>query len=303
MGAAEVRRFLHCNYNCRNLEQLDQFYRSLFSLKNVMHSTTDATEGYPFGMHRPTVSTDTIFLYDHRGPRVCTSLELVKYVDPPPLGYPYREPYFHGIQSCAYVATDIEAIATEAVRLGGSVTARTDGALRLRDPEGVHVEVLQGERPKPEAHHLRIVCSDLGRTRAWYERIGFTVNPEAVTIPGEALWSADDRQITGEVALSATDERTFSLIFNTWSGGHPGWPTYAGFNHVGLYRMAIAVDDVHAAYEDLQTDGVAGPPPYTFPLPGTKITDGLTILFIRDPDGIMVELVERPRSIFQPRPG
>jgi catechol 2,3-dioxygenase-like lactoylglutathione lyase family enzyme len=41
--------------------------------------------------------------------------------------------------------------------------------------------------------------------------------------------------------------------------------------------------------------GVPRVPPYTFQLPGTKLTDGLTILFIRDPDGILVELVERPR--------
>jgi len=43
---------------------------------------------------------------------------------------------------------------------------------------------------------------------------------------------------------------------------------------------------------------VAVQPPYTFAMPGTKITEGLTILFIRDPDGILVELVERSRSHF-----
>jgi hypothetical protein len=44
--------------------------------------------------------------------------------------------------------------------------------------------------------------------------------------------------------------------------------------------------------------GVPRVPPYTFQLPGTKLTDGLTILFIRDPDGILVELVDRPRKLF-----
>lgn len=47
------------------------------------------------------------------------------------------------------------------------------------------------------------------------------------------------------------------------------------------------------------TDGMATYPPYTFPLPGTPIEDGLTILFLRDPDDIVVELVQRPRSFFR----
>jgi len=36
-------------------------------------------------------------------------------------------------------------------------------------------------------------------------------------------------------------------------------------------------------------------------LPAARHTDhrGLTILFIRDPDGILVELVQRPRSFFR----
>jgi catechol 2,3-dioxygenase-like lactoylglutathione lyase family enzyme len=69
--------------------------------------------------------------------------------------------------------------------------------------------------------------------------------------------------------------------------------------HQGLYRMAIAVDDVHAAYASLREAGIAKQPPYTFHLPGTPLTDGLTIIFLRDPDGILVELVERPRQFFR----
>jgi catechol 2,3-dioxygenase-like lactoylglutathione lyase family enzyme len=59
--------------------------------------------------------------------------------------------------------------------------------------------------------------------------------------------------------------------------------------------MAMAVDDIEATYRALMSAGVPRQPPYTFQLPGTKLTDGLTIMFIRDPDGILVELVDRPR--------
>ena len=65
--------------------------------------------------------------------------------------------------------------------------------------------------------------------------------------------------------------------------------------HQGLYRMAMAVDDIDVTYRALISVGVPRQPPYTFELPGTKLTDGLTIMFIRDPDSILVELVDRPR--------
>jgi hypothetical protein len=44
---------------------------------------------------------------------------------------------------------------------------------------------------------------------------------------------------------------------------------------------------------------VAIQPPARFQLAGTPITEGLAILFIRDPDKVLVELVERPRSFFK----
>jgi hypothetical protein len=61
----------------------------------------------------------------------------------------------------------------------------------------------------------------------------------------------------------------------------------------------MAVDDVHEAYAALRAEKLATQPPYTFQLPGTKITEGLTILFIREPNGILVELVNRPRGFFR----
>jgi hypothetical protein len=63
--------------------------------------------------------------------------------------------------------------------------------------------------------------------------------------------------------------------------------------------MAMAVDDATSAWEALREEGLAIQPPYAFQLPGTKLAGGLTILLVRDPDAILVELVERPRSHFR----
>ena len=59
----------------------------------------------------------------------------------------------------------------------------------------------------------------------------------------------------------------------------------------GLFRMALAVDDVRAAYEGCADAVQIGEPEYV-PLPGTPL-GGLWVSFLRDLDGVTVELVER----------
>lgn len=132
-------------------------------------------------------------------------------------------------------------------------------------------------------------------------QLGFTMTDAAFRAPDGGLWAGDDaHEVSAEVAMVAPDEQSFALIFETWDGPRPLGPTYGAPFHQGLHRMAMAVDDVHDAWQALVRVGLAVQPPYTFPLPDTKITEGLTILFIRDPNGILVELVERPRSFFVP---
>jgi catechol 2,3-dioxygenase-like lactoylglutathione lyase family enzyme len=197
--------------------------------------------------------------------------------------------------------SDIDAVAARSAK-GGQVLHRADKGLLLRDPEGVAVEVVGVGTEPPEAHHLRIVCADVDRSVAWYEQLGLQAAPEATVAAGAELWEGaldGEHALSREVAMAAGDDPTFSLIFTQWTGPPPAGPTYAMPFHQGLYRMAIAVDDVQAAYAFLREAGIARHPPYTFALPGTPITEGLTILFIRDPDGILVELVERPPSFFR----
>lgn len=289
----EVRRFLHCNYNCRDVDALERFYTEAFGLRAVMRSAGEGGDGTPFGIYGDTASAAS-FLYDHRGGRHCTSLELVQWNKPPTTGDVYPEPWYRGIQSAGYSAADLDAVERSAVAGGGQVVRRGDGWLLLRDPEGVAVEVHAGDGPS-EALYLRIVVSDLERSTAWWAQLGFTEAPLAV-VPGGEIWPADgEHSIVAERGLVATDDPTFGVLLTSWSGPPPTGPTYAMPYHQGLYRMAIAVDDVQAAYAALHGAGVPRQTPYTFQLPGTKLTDGLTILFIREPDNILVELVDRPR--------
>lgn len=130
----------------------------------------------------------------------------------------------------------------------------------------------------------------------WWAGIGFRTTT-LETPPADAIWpSVGVRSIDAEQAMVPTDDPTFGIVLTTWTGPTPEGPTYAMPYHQGLYRMAMAVDDVHVAFDSLLEMGVARQSVYTFQLPGTKLTNGLTMMFIRDPDGILVELVDRPRQ-------
>jgi catechol 2,3-dioxygenase-like lactoylglutathione lyase family enzyme len=299
MPAADCHHFLHTNYNCTDLDRLERWYTQLFELKPVMRSSSQGSPGEAFGMYQET-SSDTLFVYDHRGGRRATSLEMVRWTDPATSGKPYPLPWNYGIQSVAFAVPELDRVAGGATMEGGQVVRKADKGLLLRDPAGVAVEVVDARVEHPEAHHLRIVCADVDRSVAWYEQLGLQPSPDATVVAGAELWEGDaEHAIDREVAMAASLDPTFSLIFTGWSGSPPSGPTYAMPFHQGLYRMAIAVDDVHATYASLREAGIAKQPPYTFHLPGTPLTDGLTIIFLRDPDGILVELVERPRGFFK----
>lgn len=300
-GAAlvEARRFLHTNYNCRDVDALERWYGDVFGLRTVMRSLASDTDGIAHGL-RQEILADTAFMYDDRGARRATSLELVGWTAPAVTGEPYRDPWDHGIQAVAYTVPDLDAVIATAERGGGRLIRRTARAALLRDPEGVAVEVVGEDGDAARAHHMRIVVKDLARTTDWYSTLGFTSSEAMLLVPAGELWDGDaEHAVTAEAAMVATDDPTYANIFTTWSGPPPSGPPYGSPAHNGLYRMALAVDDVPSAFDVLRGAGLATYPPYTFPLPGTPIGEGLTILFLRDPDGIVVELVQRPRAFFR----
>jgi catechol 2,3-dioxygenase-like lactoylglutathione lyase family enzyme len=293
----EVRRLLHTNYNCRNVALLERWYGELFAMKPVMKSVADDTHGIAFGL-RTVTAHETSFLYDHRGGRKSCSLELVKWVSPPTLGRPYEHPWDHGIQAVAFTVPDVDAIERKLAVIGGTLVRRSSDWLLLHDPEDLPVEVYRGSGELPERAHLRAVVHDLERTVAWWERLGFRPVPHAAVAAAE-LWPAErEHAVAKEVTLVGTDDPTFGIRFTTWSGPPPEGPTYGFPGHQGLFRIAMAVDDVTASAKRFRDEGIAAHAPYHFALPGTKITEGLRILFFHDPDGIVGELVERPRSFF-----
>jgi catechol 2,3-dioxygenase-like lactoylglutathione lyase family enzyme len=153
----------------------------------------------------------------------------------------------------------------------------------------VLIELTERPAAAPAFSHLRINVTDLDASVAWYERLGF--KPEAT----ERSAGADDATVSYASMVTEGDS-SFSLELTQWEDpkgtGLAASPAY----HRGLYRIALGIDDLNAAYVQLAT--VAGEPlnpPEFVELPGTRL-GGVTVLFMRDPDGVVVELVGRPRT-------
>ena len=69
--------------------------------------------------------------------------------------------------------------------------------------------------------------------------------------------------------------------------------------HAGLYRAALGVDDTRASFAAMTAAGaVFDRAPLEVELAGTPVPD-MWITFIKDPDGIAYEFVQRPRSAFR----
>jgi catechol 2,3-dioxygenase-like lactoylglutathione lyase family enzyme len=253
------------------------------------------------------VQTDTCFVYDERGPRVSPAIEIQEWLDPPTTGAPYPTPTNVGFQALGIAVTDVDAAIAGASELGARVAGRTEdgpvvpGAALLRDTTGITIDVVDGpsDGSRSRLAHLRATCSDLDRSVEWYRALGFDAveTVRTASVPGGPFGLGED--MVASVARLRLPDEPFELVLVEWHTPRAGGAPYDRGNHAGLYRFAIAVDDTRAAHAALAQAGLtASPPPRVVALPGTNVPD-MWIAFLTDPDGLTIELVERPRSAFR----
>jgi len=292
--AQHAHSVMHCNLNTVDGARAAGFAMAVFGLDPRMRSVSTDDDSTSMGMGRSTASVTT-FLYDRRGPRAVPAVEFVEW------RRPVTEPADEGMRPSAFVALGyrvpslsrlekrLTALGYEATPVAGGLRVRGGiwPGLTVSDPDGVTIEV--AEIPPAAADpaggltsHERMRCTDLARSIAWYGSIGWTVRARGT----------DDG--TPWVSLVLPEDPTFSLELQERAGTADGAPRRA--NTQGLYRIALAVEDVREAHAALvRESGEQVPEPNFIPMPDTP-TGGFTVLFLADPDGAVVELVERPRS-------
>ncbi|MFC6754589.1 VOC family protein [Halorubrum tibetense] len=135
----------------------------------------------------------------------------------------------------------------------------------------------------PTAHHVGVTVSDLDRAVDFYTNaFGFEVVTE-FSVGGEAFAAAVDVDgATAEFAHLDAGDTVLELVEYDPAGPSTAAPE---LNGTGTVHVGLAVDDVEACYTDLDDAVETLSPPRT--------TDtGTTVLFCRDPDGNLIELLD-----------
>jgi catechol 2,3-dioxygenase-like lactoylglutathione lyase family enzyme len=299
-----ARRFLHICYCCDDGDAVTRFFVDGLGLRATMRTPVGRSDGALLGLDREIESAAT-FLYDARGPRVSPAVEVQHWVEPGLVGEPPTDPTAAGIQALGFAVAGVGAVAHRLTALGCEVIGRGASPFgvdwtTVRDPNGVTLDLVEdGDVAAGETRlrHLRITCTDLAASLAWYEGMGFEVIGKG-SIDDASFLGLTEPAAADAVRLRLPDE-PFEVILVRWTspashGRHTRDP-----NHAGLFRTAVGVDDTRAAHEEMSAAGWAfDRAPMTVELTGTPVPD-MWICFLSDPDGVPFELVERPRSAFK----
>jgi catechol 2,3-dioxygenase-like lactoylglutathione lyase family enzyme len=264
MSAVRVHSLLHCNLNTADLASAAAFYSDLLGLRVGMKTDRRPTDGRGLG-YDGLATSEVWFLYDGRGPRIAPGLELMEWETPRLVGSQPSERSHLGLAAIGF-------------------RVPSDGSYHepaVLDLDHVPVELVEADVEAPLFSHVRLNCSDLDRSAEWYSRLGFTADHRV------------DTDALSNVSLYGGSEAPFSIELTQWRDPAPVGSAPPVANHGGLYRIALGVTDVRAAYEELSVGWSDLPEPLWVELPGTKLR-GVTVLFMRDPDNVVIELVERP---------
>ncbi|TPG36596.1 VOC family protein [Mycolicibacterium hodleri] len=309
-----ARRFLHVNLNCESLDATEHVYAGHLGLAARMRTDRKvATDGTILGIEGGETFCETSFLYDSRGGRGGCALEAIEFDSPGLIRDPSSDPTRPGIRSVLLTVADLDSAVARLRDGGNAVSESVDGLISgtrsvlAIDPDGVVIEIAEAPSEKPGALFagIRIAAIDAVKTGDFLIAIGFTEveAPNPAKVAGEQLapgGSSDPVECVVARYSLAEDGHQFSLSVVQHPDTSREEPVPWGGNRQGLYRCALRVENTEKAMS-LVPDAVEvmGEPVWC-PLPGTKI-EGLYISFLRSPDGVVFEFVERPLSFFTRR--
>ena len=139
--------------------------------------------------------------------------------------------------------------------------------------------------------HIGIPVTDLDRSIAFYSALT-GVEPTFVNpMYGEGL-SRGAELSDARVRFAMIEIGNLALELLQYESPDPGGPFDQPNNRTGSVHIAFEVDDIDAAYERCKAAGIhVNAPPHEFTEEdGAPDVIGVRFLYIRDPDGIQLEL-------------
>jgi catechol 2,3-dioxygenase-like lactoylglutathione lyase family enzyme len=303
-----ARRFLHVNLNCESLDGTERVYGDVLGLKARMRTDPAVpTDGSILGLDGKTYCA-TAFLYDGRGGRGGCALEAIEYRSPALVRDSSRDPLRPGIRSVQLAVADVDAAAVALRAAGLTVGDPVNGLISngrsvlALDADGVVIELTEASEAGGALFDgIRIATIDALATGKFLTAIGFEEvdAPKVLALADTQLapgGSGESDCLVARYAL-AEDGHQFTLVVVQHPDIHNADPVPWGGNRQGLYRCALRVENVSDALAKVPDWVERKGDPVWCPLPGTKI-EGLHIAFLRSPDGVVFEFVERPLSYF-----
>jgi len=137
--------------------------------------------------------------------------------------------------------------------------------------------------------HANINCSDLARSRDFYEMLGFTAVMEGdseVTAEFAAALNMPP-YVLSFVQMLAKDGSLIDLI--EWKDPYDDTTPYSSVNHLGIARLTLKTTDLDADTSTLGTQGVAF---FSEPVTVGRPSGNQRFVCFTDHDGTIIELVE-----------
>lgn len=293
-------RLFHVNVNCSELDRSHRFYVDGLGLKpGVRTAADDAQPGAAFGLER--ARWDAWILVGPKG-FDGAAVDLLEWREPLPTGAPPAHLEESGFQRLGLMVPDLDSAISAVIELGGAVWSEPfghaiDGGGEIRlvlanDPDGTALELIEGRGPR--VAFVAVACADLERSIEFYRELGFRdVGRFPSTNDDGSHLRIDGPVEMQEVLLLAPGTSEMNLMLVGFSSPPPRRGPHRPANSLGMWRTALLVPDVDAAYEELNRLGISALSPPTSMAMGRDLPE-LRFFCFSGPDGEVLKLIEEP---------
>jgi catechol 2,3-dioxygenase-like lactoylglutathione lyase family enzyme len=290
---------VHVNVNCSRLERSLPFYRDALRLAPLSHTNPPPQNGAGFGMPGR-VQWDAWIVHDDRG-QAAPGIDLLEWKQPAPVGRPAaaNELGLSRLLLAVRGSAAPHALLTRAAAAPLSPPAALGGARRgfvARDPDGALLEIAESAEgaATPRVAGVALGVASLAAAVPWYERmLGLRASAPAQCEADGAAFGLAAGARWREATFAATP--SFAIRLVEWEAPRAVRAPRRTANALGLYRLALLVDDAAKACAQLDELGLEHSGSVWLDMGPEIPIDGLHAGFFRDPDGACLEWIERPR--------
>jgi catechol 2,3-dioxygenase-like lactoylglutathione lyase family enzyme len=304
---------IHFNVNVSNFERSRSFYRLLgFSDSIGYPETNTLAVAQAMGInHKYLLRAELLFQSGFDG----GFIDLIEWTNPRDDAPPYPGLHHLGIASATLLSSDLDAdiayLESSKVEFTSAPVTRADGSrfVIFKDPDGTYFELLESEARSGESPgavaitglgKINLNVSDLDRSRAFYEMLGFSSQPEERSSgdAGVARALGVDPSYAFRKVLMHHQGDGSAIELTEWQSPRDNSPPYpAPINHLGIHRIAYSTNDLIGDMAKLKAQGVKFVSERAPCCEGPDSEHGIVVFY--DPDGIFFELVDTDENYWE----